>query len=75
VFATHGPADAVLPMRAALEDSRDVTACSIPPRAKVTGAGFHFMWGDGARLVRALIQFFIEEAGKAWLPGGHPPSL
>lgn len=32
---------------------------------KVTGAGFPFYVGDMARLVRALIQFFLQEAGDA----------
>jgi seryl-tRNA synthetase len=32
---------------------------------KVTGAGFPFYVGDMARLVRALIQFFLEEANTA----------
>lgn len=32
---------------------------------KVTGAGFPFYVGDMARLVRALIQFFLEEANDA----------
>ena len=33
--------------------------------AKVTGSGFPFYVGDGAKLQRALIQFFLEEAEKA----------
>jgi seryl-tRNA synthetase len=32
---------------------------------KVTGAGFPFYRGKGAKLQRALIQFFLEEAGQA----------
>ncbi len=32
--------------------------------AKVTGAGFPFYLGKGARLQRALIAFFLDEAGK-----------
>ena len=32
--------------------------------AKVTGAGFPFYLGKGARLQRALITFFLDEAGK-----------
>ena len=31
--------------------------------AKVTGAGFPFYVGDAARLVRALLRFFLEENG------------
>jgi seryl-tRNA synthetase len=41
--------------------------------AKVTGAGFPFFIGDGARLVRALIQFFLEEAGRAGYREVSPP--
>ncbi len=43
--------------------------------AKVTGAGFPFYVGDGARLVRALVQFFLDEAGKAGYQEVHPPVL
>ena len=43
--------------------------------AKVTGAGFPFYVGDGARLVRALVQFFLDEAGKAGYQEMHPPIL
>ncbi|MBP8257702.1 MAG: serine--tRNA ligase, partial [Opitutaceae bacterium] len=41
--------------------------------AKVTGAGFPFYVGDGARLIRALLQFFLEEAGKAGYLEVAPP--
>ena len=40
---------------------------------KVTGAGFPFYVGDGARLVRALLQFFLEEAAKAGYVEVAPP--
>jgi seryl-tRNA synthetase len=43
--------------------------------AKVTGAGFPFFVGDGARLVRALIQFFLEEAARAGYREVSPPIL
>jgi seryl-tRNA synthetase len=43
--------------------------------AKVTGAGFPFYVGDGARLVRALIQFFLDENTKAGYVEVHPPFL
>jgi len=33
--------------------------------SKVTGAGFPFFVGQGARLARALVQFFLNEAGSA----------
>lgn len=32
---------------------------------KVTGAGFPFYVGDGARLVRSLVSFFLDEANEA----------
>ena len=41
--------------------------------AKVTGAGFPFFIGDGARLVRALINFFVEEDVKAGYVEVSPP--
>ena len=41
--------------------------------AKVTGAGFPFFIGDGARLVRALLNFFLEEDAKAGYVEVNPP--
>ena len=43
--------------------------------AKVTGAGFPFYVGDGARLVRALLQFFLEEDTRAGYVEVSPPIL
>ena len=43
--------------------------------AKVTGAGFPFYVGDGARLVRALLHFFLDEGGKAGYVEVNPPVL
>ncbi|MBD5309699.1 MAG: serine--tRNA ligase [Bacteroides sp.] len=40
---------------------------------KVTGAGFPFYIGEGARLQRALIQFFLDEAWKAGYTEVEPP--
>lgn len=40
---------------------------------KVTGAGFPFYIGKGARLQRALIQFFLDEAYKAGYTEVEPP--
>ena len=40
---------------------------------KVTGAGFPFYIGIGARLQRALIQFFLDEAWKAGYTEVEPP--
>jgi seryl-tRNA synthetase len=41
--------------------------------AKVTGAGFPFYVGDGARLVRALLAFFLDENAKAGYVEVNPP--
>ncbi|MFA6288628.1 MAG: serine--tRNA ligase [Opitutaceae bacterium] len=41
--------------------------------AKVTGAGFPFYVGDAARLVRALLHFFLDENGKAGYVEVNPP--
>ena len=41
--------------------------------AKVTGAGFPFYVGEGARLVRALLQFFLDEDVKAGYTEVAPP--
>lgn len=43
--------------------------------AKVTGAGFPFYVGDGARLVRALLQFFLDEDTKAGYTEVNPPIM
>lgn len=40
---------------------------------KVTGAGFPFYIGKGARMQRALIQFFLDEAWKAGYIEVEPP--
>lgn len=40
---------------------------------KVTGAGFPFYVGDGARLVRSLIQFFLDEANARGYLEVQPP--
>ncbi|HVW19770.1 MAG TPA: serine--tRNA ligase [Opitutaceae bacterium] len=41
--------------------------------AKVTGAGFPFFIGEGARLVRALLGFFLEENARAGYTEVSPP--
>ena len=43
--------------------------------AKVTGAGFPFYVGDAARIVRALVRFFLEENGRAGYGEVQPPIL
>jgi len=44
-----------------------------PRGAKVTGAGFPFFIGQGARLARALINFFLNENAKAGYTEVSPP--
>jgi len=44
-----------------------------PRGAKVTGAGFPFFIGQGARLARALINFFLSENAKAGYTEVSPP--
>lgn len=44
-----------------------------PRGAKVTGAGFPFFIGDGAKLVRALLNFFLEEDTRAGYVEVNPP--
>ena len=41
--------------------------------AKVTGAGFPFYIGDGARIVRSLLHFFLDENAKAGYVEVSPP--
>ena len=43
--------------------------------AKVAGAGFPFYVGDGARLVRALLQFFLDEDTRAGYTEVNPPIM
>ena len=74
VFATHGSVDAV--------SAQAIPHWEIPGfsnlidfarGAKVTGAGFPFFVGDGARIGRALLQFFLDEDGKAGYTEVSPP--
>jgi seryl-tRNA synthetase len=74
VFSTHGDPASV--------SSHAVAHWEIPGfdrlfdfarGAKVTGAGFPFYVGDGARLVRALLQFFLEEDTRAGYVEVSPP--
>ena len=74
VFSTHGDVSAV--------SASAVPHWEIPGfeklfdfarGAKVTGAGFPFYVGDGAKLVRALLHFFLEEDGKAGYVEVNPP--
>ncbi len=76
IHATHGAPDAASPQARPHWDIPGFDRCFDFARgAKVTGAGFPFYVGDGARLVRALIQFFLDAAGQAGFQEVQPPVL
>ncbi|MBL9215966.1 MAG: serine--tRNA ligase [Opitutaceae bacterium] len=74
VHATHGSPDAASPHALPhWEIPGFGNLIDFPRGAKVTGAGFPFLIGDGARLSRALLQFFLEEGVKAGYTEVSPP--
>ena len=74
VHATQGSTDAVSPQAIPhWEIPGFGNLVDFGRGAKVTGAGFPFFIGDGARLVRALLQFFLDEDGKAGYVEVSPP--
>lgn len=74
VFSTHGSVEAVsASAKAHWEIPGFDSLFDFARGSKVTGAGFPFYVGDGARLVRALIQFFLDEASKAGYQEVNPP--
>ena len=74
VHATFGSTDAVSPLARPHWDIPGFDRLFDFARgAKVTGAGFPFYVGDGARIVRSLIQFFLDEAGQAGYQEVNPP--
>ena len=76
VVATHGDTAAAAPNAVPHWDIPGFSRLFDFERgAKVTGAGFPFFVGDGARLVRALVNFFLEEAGRAGYTEVSPPIL
>ncbi|MDX2187435.1 MAG: serine--tRNA ligase [Opitutaceae bacterium] len=76
VFRTHGDVNNVSPdARAHWEIPGFDRLFDFGRGAKVTGAGFPFYVGDGARLVRALLHFFLDSAGKAGYLEVNPPIL
>ncbi|MBL9199462.1 MAG: serine--tRNA ligase [Opitutaceae bacterium] len=76
VFSTHGDVNAV---SAAAKPHWEIPGFDklfdFARGSKVTGAGFPFYVGDGARIVRALLQFFLDEDGKAGYTEVNPPIL
>ncbi len=76
VHTTHGdPAKASPQARPHWEITGFDRLIDFPRGAKVTGAGFPFFVGDGARIVRALLQFFLDEGAKAGYTEVAPPIL
>ncbi|HXC01961.1 MAG TPA: serine--tRNA ligase [Opitutaceae bacterium] len=74
VHATHGDVKAVSPhAKAHWEIPGFDQLFDFARGAKVTGAGFPFYIGDAARLVRALIHFFLDEDAKAGYVEVNPP--
>ena len=74
VYSTHGDTGAVGAHAAPHWDIPGFSRLFDFERgAKVTGAGFPFFIGDGARLVRALVNFFIEEDARAGYVEVSPP--
>lgn len=74
VFSTHGEVSAVsVAAKPHWEIDGFERLFDFGRGAKVTGAGFPFYLGDGARLVRALLHFFLEENGKVGYVEVNPP--
>jgi seryl-tRNA synthetase len=74
VFATHGSLEVLSPhAKSHWEIPGFDNLFDFARGAKVTGAGFPFYVGEGARLVRALLHFFLDEAGKAGYLEVAPP--
>jgi seryl-tRNA synthetase len=76
VFSRHGDTEAPRPhARPHWEIPGFERLFDFSRGAKVAGAGFPFYVGDGARIVRALLQFFLDEGGKAGYVEVNPPIL
>ncbi len=74
VHATHGDVAAASPhARPHWEIPGFDKLVDFERGAKVAGAGFPFYVGEGARIGRALIQFFLEENGRAGYREVSPP--
>lgn len=74
VHSTHGePAAASPHARAHWDIPGFANLIDFNRGAKVTGAGFPFFVGQGARIVRALLQFFLDENGRAGYTEVSPP--
>ena len=74
VFGTQGDIGAVSPhAKPHWEIGGFANLVDFARGAKVTGAGFPFLIGDGAKLSRSLLQFFLDEDVKAGYTEVSPP--
>jgi seryl-tRNA synthetase len=74
VHATHGSIEAVSAVAVPhWEIGGFGNLIDFPRGAKVTGAGFPFFIGEGAKLSRALLQFFLDEDVQAGYTEVSPP--
>ncbi len=74
VHATHGSIEAASPHALPhWEIGGFSNLIDFARGAKVTGAGFPFLIGEGAKLSRALLQFFLDEDVKAGYTEVSPP--
>jgi seryl-tRNA synthetase len=75
VFSTHGDIAALVSPHAIphYEIAGFDKLFDFDRGAKVTGAGFPFYVGDGAKIVRTLLQFFLDEDTKAGYTEVSPP--
>jgi seryl-tRNA synthetase len=74
VYSTNGDVNAVsLAAKAHFDIPGFEKLFDFARGTKVTGAGFPFYVGDGARIVRALLQFFLDEDAKAGYVEVNPP--
>ena len=74
VYSTWGNPEKVSPSAKAHYDLENFERIADFSRgSKVTGGGFPFFVGEGAKLCRALVQFFLDEAGKRGYREVLPP--
>lgn len=74
VYATNGDVNAVSPHAVPhWEIPGFGNLIDFPRGAKVTGAGFPFYVRDGSKIVRSLLQFFLDEDVKAGYTEVSPP--
>ncbi len=75
VFRWGEQAEVDFPLKAHWELGEKLGIIDFPRGGRVTGAGFHFLVGKGARLERALINFFLDRAAERGYREVMPPIL